>query len=756
MRAFRTVMSSYGLSSGGGNSQSRIRNGVYKVAPLRRGQRHFVSQADSSPRTASASSTTEVLTPKPGLTCMVPPTRAQLRRLAGARGIPYVGFGFLDNFLMILAGDFIDGTMCVYFSFSTMAAAALGNTISDVAGVFSGGVIEDYARNRGFEVPPLSDEQKDLWITKAHSYGGQSVGIIVGCLLGMMPLLWIDPEEANREKKKKQREAVFATVLQEVKDILRAEASVLMFLDPEKDILHTAATGSLPAFTSKTTEGIMGYVIKSGKYVNIQDVRLTQWFDQNRHEDYQGTGINVRSVLCMPVYGDMYEKDEGKKKMHDKQWMQKKYAPIGVIEVINKKTGIFTRKDEDVLAAICSHVSVALSDEETSFKKVIDMCQTQMKQRAGLHVEMTAMQRNEMLFKQILDELNSLVGTERAGLYIIGEANDSLALAAQSTGSDVELCSKVMEGLLGHAAKTGRMIKVDDVANSSSLRENEGLILNQAGIRGFVALPIFDNETKVIGLLQCVNKKNNSAFNSDDVELLSVIGSHFALTLEGEGSSMKKIIRIVAAQQRKRGTSTNGTSPVKMDLDRLNVVCFAHTAQGLPGSKIAGRPIDPYLTMQIVHGDPFSPNFSLKVAAESDVPDAAQRTTVKNGGSPLWNEHLYLDIPSDVKNHSIHEYYVHVKLWDYDYKKENELVGQMVYPLSRIITTEEDTLETRSFPILPMKGKESRYELSNARLNISFRTEQKDEQQRVMNDRRNSTVLRFISWKSRRAPSTKT
>ena len=36
---------------------------------------------------------------------------------------------------MIICGDLIDQSLCVQFHFSTMAAAALGNTFSDVCGL---------------------------------------------------------------------------------------------------------------------------------------------------------------------------------------------------------------------------------------------------------------------------------------------------------------------------------------------------------------------------------------------------------------------------------------------------------------------------------------------------------------------------------------------------------------------------------------------------------------------------------------------
>ena len=64
-----------------------------------------------------------------------PPSRAQLWRLALANGVPFVGFGFADNVIMILAGDAIDKSIGVTLGISTLAAAGFGNLLSGVGGI---------------------------------------------------------------------------------------------------------------------------------------------------------------------------------------------------------------------------------------------------------------------------------------------------------------------------------------------------------------------------------------------------------------------------------------------------------------------------------------------------------------------------------------------------------------------------------------------------------------------------------------------
>jgi hypothetical protein len=73
---------------------------------------------------------------------VAPPTMKVLSLVALSTAIPAVGFGFVDNFLMIIAGDYIDVTIGVTLGISTMAAAGLGNMVSDWGGIGLQGFIE--------------------------------------------------------------------------------------------------------------------------------------------------------------------------------------------------------------------------------------------------------------------------------------------------------------------------------------------------------------------------------------------------------------------------------------------------------------------------------------------------------------------------------------------------------------------------------------------------------------------------------------
>ena len=102
-----------------------------------------------------------------------------------------VGFGFADNAIMIVAGDRIDATLGVRLGFSTLAAAGLGNLISDVAGISLGEAIEGWCVRAGLEAPALSAAQAAMRTTRMVKLSAGAFGISVGCLLGMTPLFFM-------------------------------------------------------------------------------------------------------------------------------------------------------------------------------------------------------------------------------------------------------------------------------------------------------------------------------------------------------------------------------------------------------------------------------------------------------------------------------------------------------------------------------------------------------------------------------------
>ncbi|VEU41837.1 unnamed protein product [Pseudo-nitzschia multistriata] len=174
-----------------------------------------------------------------------------LRWVAFTTSLPFVGFGFMDNFILIIAGDYIDASLGVTLGISTMCAAAIGNIVSDVAGIGCAASIENFcATTLNLPVPELSHAQRQLRSVRFASQGGMAIGMTIGCVLGMVPLLFIDSTKADRLKKKARLERLCLDVVNEAKSLVGAESTCLYLrVDEEtKNSKKSASDGILPGF----------------------------------------------------------------------------------------------------------------------------------------------------------------------------------------------------------------------------------------------------------------------------------------------------------------------------------------------------------------------------------------------------------------------------------------------------------------------------------------------------------------------------
>jgi len=277
---------------------------------------------------------------------MIParPTNRQLAYVALAPMPLFIVFGIIDNAIMIVAGEYFDATLGVMFNISTMCAAALGNLVSDVMGLGIGGFVEGIFEKSGFaHNPGLTRAQENLAIVRRVRLCGNAVGVTIGCLIGMFPLLFMDFDNIARMKRQSQIDDMFVTVMEYVTETVNAENATLYVVDQENNVLWTQASVGNDArarvkIPMKSTAA--GHCATSGDVVNTTDHEELRRMGSNKKHPV--TGELYKSVLCTPIFGRTGE-------------------IIGVLQVTNKMNASeFRVKDELALAAMSAHISCAL------------------------------------------------------------------------------------------------------------------------------------------------------------------------------------------------------------------------------------------------------------------------------------------------------------------------------------------------------------------------------------------------------------
>lgn len=298
------------------------------------------------------------------------PPYSELQKVAFATSIPFVGFGIMDNAILIIAGDAIDTSLGVWLGISTMCAAAIGNIISDVAGIMLGTVVEDAcAKYLRLPAAKLSSAQRQLRSVRFANQFGCGVGIVIGCIIGMFPLLFIDSKKIQAMKDEATMDSLFQDVIAEAGSLIGAQRTMLFLIVDDENSTKPSADGKyLYAKYNpfKVQEryfplgrGIASRAALTGESWNITDVRNEPDFSADMRTGFP----DFRNMLCVPV-------TDGKGRT------------IAVLQAVNKRNDTergFTTSDMQILKALASHISISLQrinrdeDTEHSLKDTIQM-----------------------------------------------------------------------------------------------------------------------------------------------------------------------------------------------------------------------------------------------------------------------------------------------------------------------------------------------------------------------------------------------
>ncbi|GAW81217.1 conserved protein, unknown function [Plasmodium gonderi] len=229
--------------------------------------------------------------------------------------IPFICFGFVDNSFMIIAGDLFDSTFCVFLGFSTLAAAGLGNLTSDVLGIFIGGYIEKIIAYVGFPRINLTNKQLKMNRTRRYYYIGSAVGIAIGCLLGMIPLFFIDNSKLEEKKKKKKKKKqqnnnnkianidkrLFQLVSNQLPNYVNSNYAFLFILDKSNRDAYSLIDNQIVRLP--LDEDIIGHVYKNGKIISYESRSLLKSLTHSykpsnlvEKEKYRNTGETQAGV----------------------------------------------------------------------------------------------------------------------------------------------------------------------------------------------------------------------------------------------------------------------------------------------------------------------------------------------------------------------------------------------------------------------------------------------------------------------------
>jgi signal transduction histidine kinase len=135
-----------------------------------------------------------------------------------------------------------------------------------------------------------------------------------------------------------QLKEMLLQIAQKACEVMAADRGSVFLYDPSTDDLWSTVAlgmgGEVIRIPSRS--GLAGACFQTGEIINLEDVYQDSRF--NKEVDAH-TGYSTRNLLCMPLY-------------------TRSGSILGVIQLLNKKAGVFSEEDEAFLRIFANHVSV--------------------------------------------------------------------------------------------------------------------------------------------------------------------------------------------------------------------------------------------------------------------------------------------------------------------------------------------------------------------------------------------------------------
>jgi GAF domain-containing protein len=305
-------------------------------------------------------------------------------------------------------------------------------------------------------------------------------------------------------------------IMTEISQFLDADRSTLYLLNWDRmELWSKFAEGlGIGEISIELKMGIIGVSVLTKKTINVANAYEDPRFNDEIDEL---TGFKTQCILAAPVYG-------------------KNKEVVGAVELLNKKTGLFTQEDEQIVRQKAFDLS------QTDFTKSPD------KNRAAAFVSV----------------LRELTECERGSFFLINNQKGELfSIATEGLkGKDIRL--RINLGIAGLVAITGKELIIPDAYEDLRFDRR---IDRQTGYRTrcILCVPVKNLKGEVLGVIQAINKKNG-IFSDTDSEHLKALSSGVAIALENailfqeQDRQFKSILEVMAASIDAKDPLTAGHS----------------------------------------------------------------------------------------------------------------------------------------------------------------------------------------------------
>jgi len=298
------------------------------------------------------------------------------------------------------------------------------------------------------------------------------------------------------------------TLIKMTTEELDADRGSLFLNDPLTGELYSrVAQGELTReIRILNTTGIAGAIFQSGEGEIIHNAYEDERFNQKIDEQ---TGYVTKNIVCAPV-------------------RTVRNDVIGVIQILNKHKGRFTKEDLEIVEAITSQAAVSLQNAQG----MEEMVKSREKEMQFLDIvsDVTAEIDLGSLLQRVMVESTRMLNADRSTLFLNDEKTNELYSRVAMGDGIGEIRLPNTAGIAGAVFTTRETVNIPYAY--ADLRFNPGFD-KQTGYftRSILCVPVINKDGKCIGCTQALNKKGGG-FTDEDESRLKAFTQQVAIALE--------------------------------------------------------------------------------------------------------------------------------------------------------------------------------------------------------------------------------
>ena len=303
-------------------------------------------------------------------------------------------------------------------------------------------------------------------------------------------------------------EKILWSIIEFLTDELDADRGTLFLNDHETNELYSRiAQGDLTReIRILNNVGIAGAIFQNQTAEIIHDVYKD--FRFNKEVD-QETGYVTKNMVCSPVKTVSGE-------------------TIGVIQVLNKNKGRFTKNNLKFVESVATQAAVSIQNAQNS--EFFEKKREKEMEFVGIVSDVTAEIDLGSLLQRVMVEATRMLNADRATLFLNDEkTNELFSRVAMGEGiGEIRLPNTA--GIAGSVFTSGKSMNIPyayaDLRFNPSFDKQTGYFT-----RSILCVPVINKEGKVIGCTQVLNKRGGK-FSNEDESRLKAFTQQVAIALE--------------------------------------------------------------------------------------------------------------------------------------------------------------------------------------------------------------------------------